>query len=266
MFYTIYRTTNLIDNKIYIGKHQTENLEDNYLGSGKYLLRAIKKYGRKTFIREILFVFDNEQDMNSKEKELVTEEFCSREDTYNICPGGTGGWGYVNNNGLRGLCNPEKISQTLKGRKNPHVSERLRLWHKQGKVRYNTRTGQHHSEEAKRKIGLANSKFIGEKNSSFGSIWITDGINNRKIKSSEIIPKGWSKGRNIFQDQKLRTIKIKKIEKFRKYLKDTIRDRKYSLYFEEYLLSGLSIRKFSTTKDIPFQTLSAAWIRLGLKK
>ena len=38
--------------------------------------------------------------MNAKEKELVTEEFCLREDTYNICEGGHGGFGYVNQNRL----------------------------------------------------------------------------------------------------------------------------------------------------------------------
>ena len=47
MFFIIYQTTNLINNKIYIGKHQTSDLDDGYLGSGKLLLQAIKKYGNK---------------------------------------------------------------------------------------------------------------------------------------------------------------------------------------------------------------------------
>lgn len=90
--FTIYRVTNKVNGKIYIGKHQTKNLEDGYMGSGKNLKRAIKKYGIENFTKEILFIFDTEEEMNSKEKELVTEEFCLREDTYNICEGGKGGW------------------------------------------------------------------------------------------------------------------------------------------------------------------------------
>ena len=47
MNYTIYKTTNTVNNKIYIGKHQTENINDSYLGSGISLERAINKYGKE---------------------------------------------------------------------------------------------------------------------------------------------------------------------------------------------------------------------------
>ena len=74
MYYTIYKTTNLINGKIYIGKHQTSNLNDSYLGSGKGIKNAVKKYGRENFRKDILFVFESEKEMNAKEKELITEE------------------------------------------------------------------------------------------------------------------------------------------------------------------------------------------------
>ena len=45
----IYKTTNLINGKIYIGQHTTDNINDRYLGSGVYFLRAVKKYGKKNF-------------------------------------------------------------------------------------------------------------------------------------------------------------------------------------------------------------------------
>lgn len=91
MRYTIYQTTNKINGKIYIGKHQTENLNDSYLGSGIALRNAIKKYGVENFQKIILFDFDTEQEMNDKERELITEEFVKRKDTYNKGVGGEGG-------------------------------------------------------------------------------------------------------------------------------------------------------------------------------
>lgn len=91
MRYTIYQTTNKINGKIYIGKHQTENLNDSYLGSGIALRNAIKKYGVEHFEKIILFNFDTEQEMNDKERELITEEFVKRKDTYNKGVGGEGG-------------------------------------------------------------------------------------------------------------------------------------------------------------------------------
>jgi hypothetical protein len=91
IYYIIYKIINQINGKIYIGKHTTSNLEDEYLGSGHYLNRAIKKYRKESFRKEILFVFDNEVDMNEKEKELVDLEFVLREDTYNLVLGGNGG-------------------------------------------------------------------------------------------------------------------------------------------------------------------------------
>lgn len=94
MKYTIYKTTNTVNNKIYIGKHQTENINDSYLGSGVSLEKAVKKYGKESFVKEILYVFDNEEEMNSKEKELVTEEFIKRKDNYNKSLGGEGGFNF----------------------------------------------------------------------------------------------------------------------------------------------------------------------------
>ena len=70
------------------------------MGSGKLLKRAINKRGIEHFTKIILFVFQTEQEMNAKEKELVTEEFLKRKDVYNLCAGGQGGFGYINETGL----------------------------------------------------------------------------------------------------------------------------------------------------------------------
>ena len=89
VYFTIYKTTNLINGKIYIGAHKTQNLDDKYLGSSTRFNNARKKYGDEAFKKEILFIFDNEQDMFAKEAELVTEEFSKDPNTYNVKPGGT---------------------------------------------------------------------------------------------------------------------------------------------------------------------------------
>jgi hypothetical protein len=87
-FYTVYQTTNLINNKIYIGVHATKDLNDDYLGSGGALLRAIKKYGKENFKKEILYIFDNKEEMLLQEIQLVTADFVLRKDVYNIALGG----------------------------------------------------------------------------------------------------------------------------------------------------------------------------------
>ena len=75
MFYYLYKITNLINSKIYIGVHQTSNLDDGYLGSGININRAIKKYGKENFNKEILEFFNTEEDMYIKEKEIVNHNF-----------------------------------------------------------------------------------------------------------------------------------------------------------------------------------------------
>ena len=54
MFGYIYKTTNLINGKIYVGKRQSSTFDENYYGSGKYFKRALKKYGKSNFSREVL--------------------------------------------------------------------------------------------------------------------------------------------------------------------------------------------------------------------
>ena len=86
--YLVYKTTNLVNGKIYIGQHQTYDINDGYIGSGSALNEDVKKFGKENFKREILFDFDNFTDMDNKERELVTEEFVKRSDTYNLSIGG----------------------------------------------------------------------------------------------------------------------------------------------------------------------------------
>src|SRR3546814_804565 len=58
----------------------------------KYLARAIAKYGRENFKKEILYILNDEDQMNSKEKEIVNEDFISSSLNYNAKVGGEGGF------------------------------------------------------------------------------------------------------------------------------------------------------------------------------
>jgi len=93
-FYIVYQTTNMINGKIYVGVHETNNIEDNYLGSGLGLLEAFKKYGRKNFTRKILYFCKDKFEMYKKETKIVNEKFVKRNDTYNRTLGGNGGTKY----------------------------------------------------------------------------------------------------------------------------------------------------------------------------
>lgn len=89
LHYVIYKITNLLNGMIYIGQHTTTNIDDDYMGSGKYIVRAIKKHGVENFKKEILFECSSQEELNAKERELVNDEFVKREDTYNLVMGGT---------------------------------------------------------------------------------------------------------------------------------------------------------------------------------
>ena len=67
----IYIITNTLDGKIYIGKHSTDDLNDGYLGSGIHIKRAIKKYGKENFTKEILAYTDTKDSLNWLEKYYI---------------------------------------------------------------------------------------------------------------------------------------------------------------------------------------------------
>ena len=82
----VYETTCLVNGKKYIGVHNKD--DDDYLGSGKLIRRAIKRYGRTKFVRETLFSYNTAEEAYAKEAELVTPEVCSSHNYYNINLGG----------------------------------------------------------------------------------------------------------------------------------------------------------------------------------
>lgn len=90
-YYYTYKISNLINNKYYYGKHSTNNLYDNYSGSGTILKNAYKKYGKENFKFEVLKYFHNENELNIAEKELINDSVIFDKNSYNITIGGHGG-------------------------------------------------------------------------------------------------------------------------------------------------------------------------------
>ncbi len=171
MHYTVYKVTNDINGKVYIGTHKTKNVNDGYMGSGKYLKRAIEKHGPENFTKEILFDFDNSQEMFEKERELVTLDFISEENTYNLKVGGFGGWDHENLDSIK------QRNKCLKGiEKQRWLRENDSTWRENVKIKLsiamkkrNIESGNKyqklaseafklkgHTLESKSKIGLAN--------------------------------------------------------------------------------------------------------------
>lgn len=216
MFYTIYKITNKLNGKIYIGCHKTKKLDDGYMGSGTYLRRAQEKYGIENFEKEILEVFDNSDQMFEMESLLVNPDFVKREDTYNLKEGGYGGFNIewcrkgrqmANENGAL-----EKAQASLKLLRNDPEWQSLlsdkrvsTMFERYGIDAFVTFKGKKHSDETKEKMRdkhKENEHQIGEKNSQFGTMWIhnlTEKL-NKKIKKEDFLEfesQGWQKGRKI---------------------------------------------------------------------
>lgn len=88
LYHYLYKTTNLINKKYYIGIHSTDDLDDGYLGSGVYLKKAIKKYGRQNFSKEFLGFYSTRQELSYAERCIVTEDIVTNPNTYNLILGG----------------------------------------------------------------------------------------------------------------------------------------------------------------------------------
>ena len=206
MIYIVYKTTNIINPKTYVGVHKTSNIDDGYLGSGLILKKAISKYGRENFKRDVLAIFDNPKDMFDLESTIVTEDFVLSPNTYNAKLGGSGGWDAANGGGYNvgnTQSHIDKINRdpTYKKEFYDRTRATIRAQYEAGRV--GNFLGRNHSDETKRKIGEANSlRQQGENNNQYGTCW----IHNLALKQSKRIKKenksdwiqdGWVSGRKI---------------------------------------------------------------------
>lgn len=220
--YLIYQIRNKLNGMIYIGQHQTENIDDGYMGSGIRIVRAIEKYGIENFEKTILFDYDNFNAMNAKEIEIVNEDFIARDDVYNLIPGGSS-WDSVNASGSNMNGNWKSLTQHCRD-----IFEKTGKWPHEGwlnelkdsnpqkyieyceNVSYGVKrhiqengswwSGKHHTDETKQKMKdfhAKNHPQAGEKNSQYGTIAIynEETFERATQPKDQPIPKGWAKGR-----------------------------------------------------------------------
>lgn len=153
--YYIYKITNLIDGKTYIGQHKYKKLNDSYMGSGVHIKRAIKKHGIENFKKEILYSnIQYKETVDDMERFAIAKERAIGKAEYNIADGGQGG--HLSEETRR------KISETSKGKKMSEEAKRKMSEAHKGQVTWNK--GKHISEEVKRKISEA---MAGKKKDSY---------------------------------------------------------------------------------------------------
>ena len=94
-YHYFYKITNNINGHFYYGVHNTDNLDDGYMGSGKRLHFAYKKYGMENFTKEILKFFNSSAEAFEYEAKVVNETLAEDPNCYNISVGGNGNIGFI---------------------------------------------------------------------------------------------------------------------------------------------------------------------------
>lgn len=228
MYGYIYKTTNLIDGKIYIGQKKSPKfLGNKYLGSGRVLRKALDKYGRENFKVELIEEIDCLEKMDEREIYWIAQyNATNREIGYNRSEGGN-------------------VNRTMVGENNPfyrkHHSEETRKLMSEHNSHY--MLGKHHSEETKQKIREKNTGKIvseetreklsnnaknndnygmkgkhvseetkkklseakkGKPSKAKGKIHITNDVEDKMVYASELeqyLAQGWRRGRKKFSKE-----------------------------------------------------------------
>jgi hypothetical protein len=205
-YHYIYKTTNLINGKYYIGMHSTSNLGDGYMGSGKRLRYSIRKHGEQNHKVEILEFVNSREELVLRETEIVNLNEIAKVECMNLRVGGTGEFSREQ----------QKLNAEKSNSKQKILRENDSEWvikisgirsdsqkkvyseGKSGLCDYNW-NGKKHSDETKHKISDAmKGKGVGKANSQYGTCWVTNGKEVKKIKKEDLdswLNKGWIKGR-----------------------------------------------------------------------
>lgn len=204
-YHYIYKVICKISGKYYIGMHSTSDLEDGYFGSGKVLKRSLNKYGKENHTFEILEYLLDRSSLKIRERELVNESLLKDPKCMNLRIGGNGwpGRGFkIGGDNCKKLNTFWKTdegkrlrSDLLKDRwKNEEYREKM-INSLKGKQPF---LGKKHTKESIEKMKIAREgKQKGYSNSQYGTCWITNEKENKKIHRGDLIPEGWRLGRRM---------------------------------------------------------------------
>ena len=197
-YHFIYKTTDTRNENFYIGMHSTNDLNDGYVGSGTRLKKLIYKHGKEIFNMEILEFLPDRTSLKKREEEIVNSNLLSEEKCLNLKPGGSGGFcneehrinffnGAINFSRINGKKGCERFKEL---NESPYFNK----WFRDKCSGHQKWKGRKHSSDTILK--MKKSKNVGINNPQYGTCWITNGIDNKKIKNEHSeIPNGWYKGR-----------------------------------------------------------------------
>jgi len=216
-YHFIYKTTNTLTDAYYIGMHSTNNLDDGYVGSGLCLQRSINKHGIDNHVCEILEHFTDRKTLSARDAEIVNADLLKDKMWMNIAVGGAGGWKHCNDS----LTKEQLLKRAKAGliaagwvefnrKNNKEFQDRLkadpeyRAWWLSRCTPPPSWVGKKHTKATKKKMRQSQlGKHVGEKNSQYGSCWVSSSTESciKKINKSELqehIQCGWIRGRKNF--------------------------------------------------------------------
>ena len=221
--YYIYRITNKVNGKTYIGQHKYKDLNDSYMGSGTLLARAKKKYGIENFAKEILYNnIQYKETADDVERFAIAKERALGKAEYNIADGGGGVSGYKHSE-----ANKDRMSESHKGKKLSDETKRKLSEAKKGKTPWNKgKLGMKHSDESKKKMSEAKKgkKFSEE--------------HRRKLSEAKKGKTPWNKGKKLSEEHKKKMSEAKKgkkqSEETKRKLSESLKGMKRTPFTEEH--------------------------------
>jgi len=261
----VYLTINTVNGKCYIGDHSSNNLNDNYIGSGLYLLRAIKEYGKQNFKREILEFFDTKEEAFNAQEGYIKQYDSLAPNGYNISPkGGHNVKGCFseetlekiskNRSGIepwnKGKTNiySEETKQKMRGPKSDDHKKKISQIHK-GKTPWNKGKTNVYTDITIKKFSISASKRTKEKNSFYGKTHTekTKKIISEKSKINSIGEKNGMYGKTHTDSAKE---KIRNSHIGKKHSDDTKRKMSESRKGEKNSNSKLSAEQILKIKEL----------------